>query len=72
MGRCTNMQANLIMGHYQQQLEEIKQKVHKNFSEMDLENNSAKEDMEDIIAEVEAECTKLSAYIEREISSIRG
>ncbi|MFQ8920864.1 MAG: hypothetical protein ACLR60_03140 [Clostridium paraputrificum] len=72
MSKCTDIQARLIMRNYQQQLDEIKQKIRKNFSEMDLENNSAKEDMDDIIVKIESECIKLSNYIEREKSSIRG
>lgn len=72
MSKCTNIQAHLIMRNYQQQLEEIKQKIRKNFSEMDLENNSAKEDMDDIIVKIESSCNTLSNYIEKEKSSIRG
>lgn len=72
MGRCTEAQGRMIINNFKQDIENIKYKIAKNFSDMDLENNYANEDMKEIIEQMKLECSKLEERILNKRNRLKG
>lgn len=72
MGRCTEAQGRMIINNFKQDIENIKYKIAKNFSDMDLENNYAHEDMKEIIEQMKLECSRLEERIINKRNRLKG
>lgn len=72
MGRCTEAQGRMIINNFKQDIENIKYKIEKNFSDMDLENNYAHEDMKEIIDQMKLECSRLEERIINKRNRLKG
>ncbi|MGX4598464.1 hypothetical protein [Faecalimicrobium sp. JNUCC 81] len=72
MGRCTESQGRMIINNFQQDIENIKYKISKNFSDMDLENNYAHEDIKEIIDQMKSECNRLEERIISKKNRLKG
>ena len=57
--------ANTLRERYADAVEKEKKSIRKNFNDMDLDNSSVRNEIEDIIDKMEKECKSL-------ISSLRG
>lgn len=72
MGRCTEAQGRMIINNLKQDIENIKYKIAKNFSDMDLENNYVHEDMKEIIEQMKLECSRLEERIINKRNRLKG
>lgn len=72
MGRCTEAQGRMIINNFKQDIENIKYKIAKNFSDMDLENNYVHEDMKEIIEQMKLECSRLEERIINKRNRLKG
>ncbi|EPY2276958.1 hypothetical protein ACXAT3_001686 [Clostridium sporogenes] len=58
MARCTYDRAVYIASVYKKAIENAEYEINKDYNDMDLENNTIKQSIEEIINEMLAECEK--------------
>lgn len=62
--RYSRRYANRLLQAYIDEIEEVREKVEKDFAEKDFENASARDDMEDCVRRIRSECNYLIAQIQ--------
>lgn len=64
MGRCCKKYLNRMLDAYVEDLEDIKNRIVKDFTDMDFENATTRTEMQDVVYQMVAHCDNIKNNIE--------